>query len=168
MAPYLSLVDQKRLQITLPPINDQRAIARILGTLDDKIDLNRRMTETLEGTARALFKSWFVDFDPVRTKAEGCESALPQSIMELFPNCLVSSELGNIPEGWEVRSLHDLLELAYGRALKAESRRNGQIPVYGSNGQVGWHDEYLVKGPGIVVGRKGNPGTVTWARRTSL
>jgi type I restriction enzyme S subunit len=68
MAPYLSLIDQKRLRITLPPIGDQRAIAHILGTLDDKIELNRRMNETLEAMARALFKSWFVDFDPVRAK----------------------------------------------------------------------------------------------------
>jgi type I restriction enzyme S subunit len=68
MAPYLSLVDQKRLEITLPPVAEQRTIAHILGTLDDKIELNRRMNETLEAIARALFKSWFVDFDPVRRK----------------------------------------------------------------------------------------------------
>jgi len=66
MAPYLSLVDQRRLRIRLPPPKDQRAIAHILGSLDDKIDLNRRMNETLEALARAIFKSWFVDFDPVR------------------------------------------------------------------------------------------------------
>ena len=71
MAPYLSLIDQKRLRISLPPIEEQRAIAHILGTLDDKIELNRRMNETLEAMARALFKSWFVDFDPAQAKAEG-------------------------------------------------------------------------------------------------
>ncbi|MEJ2326152.1 MAG: restriction endonuclease subunit S, partial [Chromatiaceae bacterium] len=69
MAPYLSLVDQNRLTISLPPIGDQRAIGHILGALDDKIELNRRMSETLEAMAGALFKSWFVDFDPVRAKA---------------------------------------------------------------------------------------------------
>jgi type I restriction enzyme S subunit len=71
--------------------------------------------------------------------------------------------LGKIPEGWEMRTLGDLLELAYGKALRAEDRREGDVPVYGSNGQVGWHDERLAIGPGIVVGRKGNPGTATWA-----
>ncbi len=143
--------------------SEQRAIAYILGTFDDKIELNRRMNETLEAMARALFKSWFVDFDPVRAKAEGREPALPKHIADLFPASFVDSELGEIPEGCEVRTLGDLLELAYGKALKADDRRDGDVPVYGSNGQVGWHDRQLVQGPGIVVGRKGNPGVVKWA-----
>ncbi|CUQ67826.1 restriction endonuclease subunit S [Candidatus Nitrospira inopinata] len=142
--------------------NEQRAIAHILGTLDDKIELNRRMSEALEAMARALFKSWFVDFDPVRAKMEGRDPGLPKPLANLFPARLVDSELGEIPEGWRVVKLGELLELAYGKALKAEARREGKIPVYGSNGQVGWHDERLVAGPGIVVGRKGNPGVVTW------
>ncbi|MFN8625768.1 MAG: restriction endonuclease subunit S [Candidatus Binatia bacterium] len=146
----------------VPPLREQRAIAHILGTLDDKIELNRRMSETLETTARALFKSWFVDFDPVRAKAEGRDPGLPQPLADLFPARLVDSELGEIPEGWEVTRLGALLELAYGKALKAEDRRDGEVPVYGSNGLVGWHDERLVTGPGIVVGRKGNPGIATW------
>jgi len=162
MAPYLSLIDQKRLQITLPPVSEQRAIAHILGTLDDKIELNRRMNETLEAMARALFKSWFVGFDPVRAKAEGRDPGLPKPLADLFPDSFEDSELGEIPKGWEVRKLGDLLELAYGKALKAEDRQEGNVPVYGSNGQVGWHDEGLVAGPGIVVGRKGNPGISTW------
>ena len=144
-------------------ISEQRAIAHILGALDDKIELNRRMSETLEAMARALFKSWFVDFDPVRAKMEGRDTGLPPALAALFPDRLVDSELGEIPEGWEVASLGNLLELAYGKALKAEDRRGGSIPVYGSNGQVGWHNERLVTGPGIVVGRKGNPGVVAWA-----
>jgi type I restriction enzyme, S subunit len=101
MAPYLSLVDQKRLQITLPPVNEQRAIVYILGTLDDKIELNRRMNETLEAMARAIFKSWFVDFDPVRAKAEGRAPGLPKHIADLFPDCFEDSELGEIPAGWK-------------------------------------------------------------------
>ena len=150
-------------------VSEQRAIAHILGTLDDKIQLNRRMNETLEGMARALFKSWFVDFDPVHAKMEGrwrrgqSLPGVPAELYELFPDGLVDSELGAIPAGWEVRALGDLIELAYGKALKADNRRSGTIPVCGSNGQVGWHDERLVAGPGIVVGRKGNPGVVTWA-----
>ena len=151
-----------RVPIVLPPIEQQRAIAHILGTLDDKIELNRRMNETLEAMARALFKSWFVDFDPVRAKMEGRDIGLQKDIADLFPGRLVDSELGEIPKGWEVKALGDLLELAYGKALKADSRNDGDVPVYGSNGEVGWHDKRLVQGPGIVVGRKGNPGIVTW------
>jgi len=148
--------------VRVPPVPEQRAIAHILGTLDDKIELNRRINETLEAMARALFKSWFIDFDPVRAKIEGHDRGLPKPVADLFPSRLVDSELGKIPEGWEVKKLGDILELAYGKALKADKRRQGQIPVYGSNGSVGWHDEPLVAGPGIVVGRKGNPGIVTW------
>ena len=150
------------LEIPLPPLPEQRAIAHILGTLDDKIELNRRMNETLEAIARALFKSWFVDFDPVRAKMEGRDTGLPPEIAALFPDRLVDSELGEIPEGWEVKELGELGELAYGKALRAVDRKDGPIPVYGSNGQIGWHDANLVAGPGIVVGRKGNPGVVTW------
>ena len=143
-------------------VDEQRAIAHILGTMDDNIELNRRMNETLEALARALFKSWFVDFDPVRAKMAGRDIGLPKHLADLFPDRLVDSELGEIPEGWEVKALGDLLELAYGKALKADSRNDGDVPVYGSNGEVGWHDKRLVQGPGIVVGRKGNPGIVTW------
>ena len=152
----------RTLQVPLPPLSEQRAIAHILGTLDDKIELNRRMNETLEAMARALFKSWFVDFDPVRAKMAGRDTGLPKHLADLFPDRLVDSELGKIPEGWEVKALGDVLELTYGKALKADSRRGGSVPVYGSNGRVGWHDEKLAEGPGIVVGRKGNPGVVNW------
>jgi type I restriction enzyme S subunit len=151
------------LDLDVPPPNEQRAIAHILGTLDDKIELNRRMNETLEAMARALFKSWFVDFDPVRAKSEGRDPGLPKPLADLFPDSFEDSELGEIPKGWEVKSLGDLLELAYGKALKAEDRHGGNVPVYGSNGLVGWHDERLAAGPGIVLGRKGNPGVATWA-----
>ena len=157
------------LEIPLPPLPEQRAIAHVLGTLDDKIELNRRMNETLEEMARALFKSWFVDFDPVRAKMEGRwrrgESlpGLPAEYYDLFSERLVASELGEVPEGWEVKALGEIVDFAYGKALRAYDRKSGTVPVYGSNGQVGWHNERLVLGPGIVVGRKGNPGIVTWA-----
>ena len=94
----------------------QRAIAHILGTLDDKIELNRRMNETLEAMARALFKSWFVDFDPVRAKMKGRDTGLPQDIADLFPDRLVDSEMGEIPEGWEVKSLKDCMNLTMGQS----------------------------------------------------
>ncbi len=98
-------------------VDEQCAIAHILGTLDDKIELNRRMSETLEAMARALFKSWFVDFDPVRVKMEGRWDAgqslpgLPAHLYNLFPERLVPSELGEIPEGWEIETLSDLAAL---------------------------------------------------------
>ena len=102
------------LEFLLPPLPEQRAIAHVLGTLDDKIELNRRMNETLEEMARAHFKSWFVDFDPVRAKMEGRwrrgESlpGLPADLYDLFPNRLVPSELGEIPEGWKVKALGEV------------------------------------------------------------
>lgn len=92
------------LTVALPPLDEQRAIAHILGTLDDKIELNRRMSETLEAMARALFKAWFVDFEPVRAKMEGRDPGLPAHLADLFPSRLVESELGEIPEGWEIGS----------------------------------------------------------------
>ena len=92
----------------LPPHDEQRAIARILGALDDKIELNRRMNETLEAMARALFKSWFVDFDPIRAKAEGRYPGVPQALADLFPARLVGSELGEIPQGWERRTVEQV------------------------------------------------------------
>ena len=91
-----------------PLLQEQRAIAHILGTLDDKIELNRRMNETLEAMARALFKSWFVDFDPVRAKAEGRDPGLPKPLADLFPDRFEDSELGEIPAGWEVRGLDEI------------------------------------------------------------
>jgi type I restriction enzyme S subunit len=99
-------------------VPEQRAIAHILGTLDDKIELNRRMSETLEAMARALFKSWFVDFDPVRAKMEGRDPGLPQALADLFPARLVDSELGEIPEGWDVASLPEVADVNPTRALR--------------------------------------------------
>ena len=102
----------------MPPLPEQRAIAHILGTLDDKIELNRRMSETLEAMARALFLSWFVDFDPVRAKAEGRDPGLPKPLADLFPARLVDSELGEIPEGWEVAPLPEVVDVNPTRALR--------------------------------------------------
>lgn len=162
---HLNMSDIRQLELPeIPPLDDQRAIASVLGSLDDKIELNRRMNRTLEQMAAAIFKAWFVDFEPVRAKASGAASfpGMPQPVFDALPATFTDSEFGPIPEGWDVNTFGDLLELPYGKALKADHRRPGAVPVYGSNGTVGWHDESLVKGPGIVVGRKGNPGTVEW------
>ena len=110
--------DLKNIEAASPSLPEQRAIAHILGTLDDKIELNRRMNETLEAMARALFKSWFVDFDPLRAKMEGRVSGLPQHLADLFPDRLVDSELGEIPEGWEVLPLDEIAAFQNGLALQ--------------------------------------------------
>ena len=98
----------RSIELPIPPIQEQRSIAHILGTLDDKIELNRRMNETLEAMVRALFKSWFVDFDPVRAKMERGDTGLPQPIADLFPDRLADSECGEIPEGWKAGRLADI------------------------------------------------------------
>src|SRR3990172_348102 len=129
MAPYLSLVDQKRLRIVLPPADEQYAIANILGTLDDKIELNRRTNETLEAIARALFKSWFVDFDPVRAKAEGREPGLSKAVADLFPDSFQDSELGEIPKGWGTHRLGELLSLEKGLSYKGQFLTDAGVPM---------------------------------------
>ena len=109
-------------QLSVPPLPEQRAIAHVLGTLDDKIELNRRMNETLEAMARALFKSWFVDFDPVRAKMEGRDTGLPPDIADLFPDRLVDSEMGELPKGWRRKTLAELA------SLNPESWSNRRAP----------------------------------------
>ena len=134
--PSTSREDFYSLPVDVPPLPEQRAIAHVLGTLDDKIELNRRMNETLEEMARALFKSWFVDFDPVRAKMEGRwrrgESlpGLPADLYDLFPDRLVGSELGEIPEGWEVKALGELCTLRAGSAFPkaSQGKTTGKYP----------------------------------------
>lgn len=105
------------LELDVPPKHEQRAIAHILGTLDDKIELNRKQNETLEAMARAIFKAWFVDFEPVRAKMEGrwkrgqSLPGMPAHLYDLFPGRMVESELGEIPEGWKMRTLADYATL---------------------------------------------------------
>ncbi len=107
--PHISGGQIREFSFDLPPLAEQKAIASILGTLDDKIELNRRMNETLEDLARTIFKSWFVDFDPVRAKAEGRQPVgIGSETAALFPSRFVQSELGKIPEGWRVTRLADL------------------------------------------------------------
>ncbi len=111
-------------KIRLPSLPEQRAIAQILGALDDKIELNRRMNETLEQMSRVLFKSWFMDFDPVRAKMDGrwqrgqSLPGLPAELYDLFPARLIPSELGEIPEGWEVKALDEIADFRNGLALQ--------------------------------------------------
>lgn len=118
------------IEIPLPPLPEQCAIARILGALDDKIELNRRTNEILEAIARALFKSWFIDFDPVHAKAEGRDSGLPADIAALFPDSFQDSELGEIPKGWRVKGLDEIADFLNGLALQTFPPHDGRsIPV---------------------------------------
>ena len=121
-----------RFKVRLPSLPQQRRIAGILGALDDKIDLNRRMNDTLDQMAHALYKSWFVDFGPVRAKMDGHwhkgESllGLPAELYGLFPDSLVPSELGEIPEGWKVKTLGELCDKPqYGYTASAQSEPVG-------------------------------------------
>jgi len=102
--------------LLVPPPAEQQAIARILGALDDKIELNRRMNEALAAIARAVFKSWFIDFDPVRAKVEDRDPGLPKPIADLFPARPLASELGEIPEGWEVGRVGEEFDLTMGQS----------------------------------------------------
>jgi len=122
MADYVSLTDQRRMKITLPPLPEQRAIARILGALDDKIELNRRMNHTLEEMARALFKSWFVDFDPVTAKAEGrVPFGMNAETASQFPAEFEDTEEGSIPKGWKVGTVGEAFDLTMGQSPPGET-----------------------------------------------
>jgi len=177
-------------------LSEQRAIAHILGTLDDKIELNRRMNQTIEEMARALFKSWFVDFDPVRAKAALKQhplgnhfaidiepsdngnalagnwtadrardflNGMDSQIVNLFPDRLMPSELGNIPKGWGVKALGELADVTSG---KRPGRRvpvahgESQIPLWGGNGPMGFVTAPLVDFPILLTGRVGTLGSI--------
>ena len=134
--PSLTVPVLNNIPLLLPPLPVQRRIADILGTLDDKIELNRRMNATLEAMARALFKAWFVDFEPVRAKLDGrwqrgqSLPGLPAHLYDLFPDQLVDSELGEIPMGWGVRSLDNIANYLNGLALqKYPPRDEPTLPV---------------------------------------
>ena len=157
--PKLSQRSLHSILIPCPPDAAQEEIVSLLGALDDKIDLNFRMNDTLEAMARAIFKDWFVDFGPTRAKAEGREPYLPPRVWKLFPSALNDEEK---PVGWEVRRLAELVELAYGKSLPAKSRVSGNVRVYGSGGVTGTHNAALIDGPAVIVGRKGTVGSLYW------
>lgn len=174
--PYLKASAINSIEVSIPNISEQRAIARILGALDDKIELNRRMNETLEAMAQALFKSWFVDFDPVVVNAIKAGNpipekfaaraahyrdnpdalGLPEHILRLFPARFVDSELGPIPEGWEVKETHDFAKLKGGKQLpKKHIKSKGPVPVFGGAGIMGYTTKSNADGFVITVGRVG-------------
>ena len=169
----------RELPVPTPALEEQRAIAHILGTLDDKIELNRRMNETLEAIARAIFKSWFVDFDPVRAKTEGRDPGLPSHIAALFPDRLVDSELGEIPEGWEVRSLDEIARFLNGLALQRYPPKDGRsLPVIkiaqlragntsgADQASADLEPDYIVQDGDILFSWSGSIECVLWAGGT--
>ncbi len=136
----------RKISLTLPPLFEQRAIAAVLGALDDKIELNRRMNATLEAMARALFQSWFVDFDPVRAKQEGRPpAALDPATSALFPDSFQDSEVGRIPVGWTVRSLGNVIDLGSGVPYEAKFKGKSGLPMI-TLGCVSFHDRFQDKG----------------------
>jgi type I restriction enzyme S subunit len=137
--PNVSRGQLEDLECPVPPLPKQRAIAEVLGSLDDKIELNRQMNETLEAMARAIFKSWFVDFDPVHAKARGeAPAGMDDAIAELFPEGFVESDLGPIPEGWEPVKIKALVSLDHNRLTPQDHAEEifdyFSIPAYKESG----------------------------------
>jgi len=147
--PIVNKTTFENLQVDVPPLPVQRKIAAILSAYDDLIENNLRRIKILEEMAQNLYREWFVKF------------RFPGHQHSRFAD----SPLGRIPEGWVVKRLGEVLELNYGKALRQEDRNGGEVPVYGSSGVVGLHDVTLVNGPGIIVGRKGNVGSVFWSEK---
>ena len=157
----LNLKEIRQLPVPWPPKPRRDAIAAFGRTLDDKVELNQRTNETLEAISRALFKSWFVDFDPVRAKADGRQpTGIDAETANLFPSELVSSSLGRIPAGWRVGQLQDILHLQRGFDLPSQFRVPGPYPVVTGSGLTSRHAVAQVKGPGVVTGRSGVLGKV--------
>jgi type I restriction enzyme S subunit len=183
MAPYLSLSDQKRLRITLLPVAEQREVARVLDALDDRLTLLRETNTTLEAIAQALFKSWFVDFDPVRAKQEGrSPEGMDEATAALFPDGFEESELGELPKGWQIARIENIAEKVgmgpFGSNIKVSTFVDDGVPVlsgknlqstlledHGSNYVTEAHAEKLknsVVRPGdVVLTHRGTLGQVS-------
>ncbi|WP_136678540.1 restriction endonuclease subunit S [Neptunomonas sp. XY-337] len=143
---HVRVGDAENLKIRLPDLDTQKELSSILRTYDNLIENNNRRIAILEEMAQSLYREWFVKF---RFPGHGqCQ--------------MVESPLGLIPEGWEVKTLKESIELAYGKALKKADRKDGEVAVYGSGGIGGFHNTALVNGPCIIVGRKGNVGSIFW------
>ena len=144
------------IPIRVPKPAEQKAIAAVLGALDDKIELNRRMNATLEAMARALFQSWFVDFDPVRANLDDRPpAALDPATAALFPAHFDHKAEGAIPTGWNRMCWGDIATLEYGKSIRDYRESVGAYRVFGTNGPIGFHHEAICNTAGIVIGRKG-------------
>ena len=158
-------------RFSIPPEMERERICNILDSLNDKIELNRQINTTLEAMAQAIFKDWFVDFGPTVRKAEGetdpvkilggliPDPAKAAPIADFFPD---SFDDEGLPQGWSKQTLKDIVDLNYGKSLPKKTRVAGEFSVYGSGGVTGSHNDFLVKGPSIIIGRKGTVGSLYW------
>lgn len=145
-AKHVNMKDIRRLELgELPDLNQQKKLGAFIGAYDDLIENNRRRIQLLEESARLLYREWFVHLR--------------------FPGHEHVKIVEGVPAGWQSRKLGEVLTLNYGKALNADARVPGAYPVYGSSGVVGTHEKALVTGPGIILGRKGNVGSVYWSSK---
>lgn len=168
--PAIRPEDLENLEISLPPLDEQKRIAEVLGAFDDKIELLQKQNKTLEDMAKAIFKSWFVDFDVVKAKQRGNSKAdimreyhLSEELYDLFPSSFEGSSLGSIPTGWEVKVISDIAKVSTGKRpqiTKDEKTELYRVPVYGGNGIKWWTDTPLYVNPIIITGRVGTLGQV--------
>jgi type I restriction enzyme S subunit len=161
MIPHFKKGDFGKLSIPVPSRSDQREIGDLYFTLTERIAQLRETNATLEAIAQALFKSWFVDFDPVRAKLEGrAPEGMDEVTARLFPDNFEESELGLVPMGWAIGILSDLLVLQRGFDLPSQDRVPGDFPIIAASGPSGTHHEFMAKGPGVMTGRSGVLGKV--------
>jgi type I restriction enzyme S subunit len=154
----------KGFTFDFPTYEEQKAISEVLWQLDEKIAANKVLSKTLEDIAQTIFKSWFIDFDPVKAKMAGeTPVGMDAETAALFPDSMEESELGPIPKSWKVETLGEFCPFSYGKSLPASTREHGGIAVFGSNGVVGSHSQALTDRASIIVGRKGTVGTVNLA-----
>lgn len=181
MADYVSLRDQRKMFITLPSIQIQRSTAEILGSLDDKIEQNRRTNKALESMARAIFKAWFADFEPVKAKAAGATSfpGMPQEVFDRLPEQLVETELGAVPEGWAVQAVSKIAQYVNGKAFTKHATGQGRMIIRiaelnsGPGGATKYSDvetepEYTAFPNDILFAWSGSLGVHRWHRDEAI
>ena len=144
--PKLNKANLNSIRMVLPPFEEQKAIAHILSTLDDKIEVNNQINKTLESMAQAIFKQWFVDFEFPNEDGEPYKSSGGE---------MVESELGMIPKGWEVVKLNSVVDICYGKNLPTKKLLSDGYPVFGGNGQIGFYSEYLYEKSQVLIACRG-------------
>lgn len=159
--PGLNRANAHARKVRIPPLAEQKAIAAVLGALDDKIELNRRMNATLEAMARALFQSWFVDFDPVRAKLDGRPpAALDPTTAALFPEHFDHKVEGVIPTGWRATTLGEVIEISDSKRIPLSGRereaRQGKYPYHGAASVMDYVDDFLFDGIYALMGEDGS------------
>lgn len=161
MIPHFKKGDFGKLRIPVPDVGTQIEIGDFYFDVSKRIALLCETNATLEAIAQALFKSWFVNFDPVRAKSQGLAPAgMDEATAALFPDSFEESALGMVPRGWQIKTLQDLLLLQRGFDLPAQDRVPGDFPIIAASGPSGTHAEAMAKGPGVVTGRSGVLGRV--------